>query len=198
MPLSAALADAALAAAGQARATGRLRRAGAAARCGRCSNCSSAGRRCRRRDTLLRRDAATRARASHLFLYPFAGRLGAPGPGLPARLARRRACSRAPSRSPSTTTAWSCSRAEPSIWHAAVRARPRPCLLSMPSACCDDVLASLNAAELAQRRFREIARVSGLVFQGYPGAAEEQRASCRPRRACSSRCSASTTPATCC
>ncbi|MBG6072342.1 ATP-dependent Lhr-like helicase [Polaromonas sp. CG_9.7] len=32
-----------------------------------------------------------------------------------------------------------------------------------------EVLASLNASELAQRRFREIARVAGLVFQGYPG-----------------------------
>lgn len=31
------------------------------------------------------------------------------------------------------------------------------------------MLASLNATELAQRRFREIARVSGLIFQGYPG-----------------------------
>jgi ATP-dependent Lhr-like helicase len=31
------------------------------------------------------------------------------------------------------------------------------------------VLASLNASELSRRRFREIARVSGLVFQGYPG-----------------------------
>lgn len=32
-----------------------------------------------------------------------------------------------------------------------------------------DMLASLNAAELAKRHFREIARVAGLVFQGYPG-----------------------------
>ncbi|MDB5827815.1 MAG: ligase-associated damage response box helicase, partial [Variovorax sp.] len=32
-----------------------------------------------------------------------------------------------------------------------------------------EVLESLNASELAQRRFREIARVSGLIFQGYPG-----------------------------
>jgi ATP-dependent Lhr-like helicase len=32
-----------------------------------------------------------------------------------------------------------------------------------------EVLASLNASELARRRFREIARVSGLVFQGFPG-----------------------------
>ncbi|MES2787478.1 MAG: ligase-associated DNA damage response DEXH box helicase [Pseudomonadota bacterium] len=33
----------------------------------------------------------------------------------------------------------------------------------------NDVLASLNSTELAQRRFREIARVAGLVFSGYPG-----------------------------
>ena len=33
----------------------------------------------------------------------------------------------------------------------------------------DDVLASLNSSELAQRRFREIARIAGLVFTGYPG-----------------------------
>lgn len=38
-----------------------------------------------------------------------------------------------------------------------------------------DVLASLNSSELAQRRFREIARVAGLVFTGYPGAAKSTR-----------------------
>ena len=32
------------------------------------------------------------------------------------------------------------------------------------------MLHSLNSGELAQRRFREIARVAGLVFTGYPGA----------------------------
>lgn len=32
-----------------------------------------------------------------------------------------------------------------------------------------DVEQSLNAAELARRQFREIARVAGLVFSGYPG-----------------------------
>ncbi|MEO5696071.1 MAG: ligase-associated DNA damage response DEXH box helicase [Burkholderiaceae bacterium] len=32
-----------------------------------------------------------------------------------------------------------------------------------------EVLASLNAGELAQRRFREIARVAGLIFQSFPG-----------------------------
>ena len=37
------------------------------------------------------------------------------------------------------------------------------------AALLQEVLASLNATELARRRFREIARVSGLIFQGYPG-----------------------------
>ena len=32
-----------------------------------------------------------------------------------------------------------------------------------------DVLDSLNSTELAKRRFREIARVSGMIFSGYPG-----------------------------
>jgi ATP-dependent Lhr-like helicase len=39
-----------------------------------------------------------------------------------------------------------------------------------PDNLLHDVLASLNPTELAQRRFREIARVAGLVFSGYPGA----------------------------
>jgi ATP-dependent Lhr-like helicase len=39
----------------------------------------------------------------------------------------------------------------------------------------DDVLASLNAAELSKRQFREIARVAGLVFQGYPGQPKTNR-----------------------
>ncbi len=37
-----------------------------------------------------------------------------------------------------------------------------------------EVLASLNATELARRRFREIARIAGLIFQSHPG---EQRSS---------------------
>jgi ATP-dependent Lhr-like helicase len=38
-----------------------------------------------------------------------------------------------------------------------------------PASLEDDLLASLNAGELARRRFREIARIAGLVFQGFPG-----------------------------
>jgi ATP-dependent Lhr-like helicase len=33
----------------------------------------------------------------------------------------------------------------------------------------EDVLAALNASEMARHRFRDIARIAGLVFQGYPG-----------------------------
>jgi ATP-dependent Lhr-like helicase len=39
----------------------------------------------------------------------------------------------------------------------------------------DDMLASLNAAELSKRQFREVARVAGLVFQGYPGQPKTNR-----------------------
>ena len=33
----------------------------------------------------------------------------------------------------------------------------------------EDILASMNAAEMARRQFREIARIAGLTFHGYPG-----------------------------
>src|SRR6185369_14114278 len=39
----------------------------------------------------------------------------------------------------------------------------------------EDMIASLNAAELSKRQFREIARVAGLVFQGYPGQPKTNR-----------------------
>ena len=38
-----------------------------------------------------------------------------------------------------------------------------------------DVIASLNASELAQRRFREIARIAGLVFNGFAGASKSAK-----------------------
>jgi ATP-dependent Lhr-like helicase len=38
-----------------------------------------------------------------------------------------------------------------------------------------EILQSLNASELAQRRFREIARVSGLIFQSHPGEKRSSR-----------------------
>jgi ATP-dependent Lhr-like helicase len=50
----------------------------------------------------------------------------------------------------------------------------QPVLLSTDG-LLGDVLASLNSGQLAQRRFREIARVAGLVFGGYPGAPKSLR-----------------------
>lgn len=39
-----------------------------------------------------------------------------------------------------------------------------------PANLVDDLLASVNATELAKRQFREVARIAGLIFTGYPGA----------------------------
>lgn len=39
----------------------------------------------------------------------------------------------------------------------------------------EDLFACLNSAELARRQFREIARIAGLVFQGYPGSGKSTR-----------------------
>lgn len=47
--------------------------------------------------------------------------------------------------------------------------------LLSPRALVDDVPASLNATEMAKRQFREIARVAGLVFPGYPHAGKTAR-----------------------
>jgi len=38
-----------------------------------------------------------------------------------------------------------------------------------------DMLQSINAVELAQRRFRDIARIAGLIFTGYPGREKKSR-----------------------
>ncbi len=39
----------------------------------------------------------------------------------------------------------------------------------------DELLASLNATEMARRRFREIARIAGLIFQSHPGERRSSR-----------------------
>ena len=39
----------------------------------------------------------------------------------------------------------------------------------------EDLLTSLNTSEAAQRQFRDIARIAGLVFQGYPGSGKSTR-----------------------
>ena len=44
-----------------------------------------------------------------------------------------------------------------------------------PENLVDDLLACLNSGELARRQFREIARIAGLVFSGYPGQGKSAR-----------------------
>ncbi|MES2415688.1 MAG: ligase-associated DNA damage response DEXH box helicase [Pseudomonadota bacterium] len=114
--------------------------------------------------TLLAEVLKTRE-GTHLFLYPFAGRhvhLGL-----------------------ANLLAWRVARHEPRTFSIAVNdygfellsaaevdwpaLLPEVLQVQSDDMLLHDVLASLNASELAQRRFREIARVSGLIFQGYPG-----------------------------
>ncbi len=106
----------------------------------------------------------------HVFLYPFAGRHA--HLGLASLLAWRAA-----RQSPATFSlafndyGLELLSATPVDWAALLGTGD----LFATDTLMDDVLASLNASELAQRRFREIARVSGLVFQGYPGAHKSTR-----------------------
>ncbi|WP_122413871.1 ligase-associated DNA damage response DEXH box helicase [Pseudomonas viridiflava] len=120
------------------------------------------------RDTLLAETLKSRE-GWHLFLYPFAGRhvhLGL-----------------------ASLLAWRLSRHQPLTFSIAVNDYGLELLsaseLDWAQVLEDDlfsevdlmadIIASLNAGELALRRFREIARISGLVFSGYPGAAKSNR-----------------------
>lgn len=121
-------------------------------------------------DTLLAELLKTRE-GWHLFLYPFAGRLVHLG------LA--------------SLVAWRVAQHQPRTFSIAVNdygfellcaaELDWPALLPQVLApvhepqLLHEVLASLNATELARRRFREIARVSGLIFQGYPGERRSSR-----------------------
>ena len=102
----------------------------------------------------------------HLFLYPFEGRLV--HEGLSALFAYRMA------QLTPISFAFSCNDygfelVSPD--RAPVEQALEAGLLSTAH-LLHDVLQSLNAAELARRQFREIARVAGLVFSGYPGQAK--------------------------
>lgn len=105
----------------------------------------------------------------HLYLYPFAGRLV--HLGLASLLAWRMSKLQANSFSFSVNDyGFELLSAEaPLLDGARLRA------LFDDADLLRDVLDSLNSGELAQRRFREIARVAGLVFSGYPGAPKSTR-----------------------
>lgn len=105
----------------------------------------------------------------HLFIYPFAGR------NVHTGLAQ--------------LLAWRLSQGEPNTFSLSVNDYGLEILAAKPmgedpaarnglfdsAELLRDVLASLNSGQLAQRRFREIARVAGLVFGGYPGAPKSLR-----------------------
>lgn len=105
----------------------------------------------------------------HLYLYPFAGRHV--HVGLASLLAWRLAQLRPNTFSMSVNDhGFELLAAEP--------VDPQPLLDGSAyrrDGLLHDVLASLNSGELALRRFREIARVAGLVFTGYPGAPRSTR-----------------------
>lgn len=112
----------------------------------------------------------------HLYLYPFAGRLA--NLGLASLLALRLGRMQPATFSIAVNDyGFELATATEIGWREALR--PARGLLADDD-LLPDVLASLNAGELVARRFREIARVGGLVFQGYPGqpkAARELQAS---------------------
>jgi ATP-dependent Lhr-like helicase len=111
----------------------------------------------------------------HLFIYPFAGRNVHIGL---AQLLAWRLTHRRPDKADAANT-FSLSANDFGI--EILAARPLDLAdadfeaLFCGRELMSDVLASLNTGELAQRRFREIARVAGLVFSGYPGAPKTMR-----------------------
>jgi ATP-dependent Lhr-like helicase len=119
-------------------------------------------------NTLLVERFASRE-GQHLFLYPFAGRYVHIGLG--------------------SLLAWRLARDKPNTFSISINDYGLELLSAEPvdvaplldgslfaeGELLHDVLASLNSTELARRRFREIARVAGLIFTGYPGAPKSTR-----------------------
>jgi ATP-dependent Lhr-like helicase len=105
----------------------------------------------------------------HFFCYPFAGRTAHIGLG--ALLAWRVAREKPGTFSISMNDyGFELLSAQPFDWAAELESG----LLSLEE-LDHDILASLNSSELSKRRFREIARVSALVFQGHPGQQKSAR-----------------------
>ena len=105
----------------------------------------------------------------HLFIYPLEGRLV--HEGLAALFAYR--MSRlVPITFAMSSNDWGIELLSPS--EPPLAASLEAGLLS-PENLIDDLPASLNAAEMAKRQFREIARVAGLVFPGLPRSGKTAR-----------------------
>ena len=112
---------------------------------------------------------------SHLFIYPFAGRHAHVGL---ASLLAWRAARHQPATFSIAINDYGLELLAPEDidWRVLWRRPADPAAgLLREAGLLEDILASLNAGELASRRFREIARVAGLVFQGYPGQPKSAR-----------------------
>ncbi|HOL28373.1 MAG TPA: ligase-associated DNA damage response DEXH box helicase [Phycisphaerae bacterium] len=105
----------------------------------------------------------------HFFIYPFEGRLvhEGLGPLIACRLTRVMPCS--------ITTAATDYGFELLANVDTVPDETRWRRLLSPEGLLDDLHACLNATELVGRQFRDIARIAGLVFSGYPGQARPMR-----------------------
>ena len=105
----------------------------------------------------------------HLYFFPFEGRLV--HEGLAALIAWRL------SRHAAITFSISAN----DYGFELLSAEPAPLDEALPAGLldvhnlADDLPSSLNAAEMARRQFREIARVAGLVFPGYPRSGKTAR-----------------------
>jgi ATP-dependent helicase Lhr and Lhr-like helicase len=115
------------------------------------------------RDHQLLIEQVDHRRSRHFFLYPLAGRLTHEGLGalISTRLARR-----TPVSAQATPTDYGIEllcetpvEIDEPLWRE---------LLSSEN-LLEDLLESLNSAELARRHFREIARIAGLTSVGHPG-----------------------------
>ncbi|MEZ4472562.1 MAG: ligase-associated DNA damage response DEXH box helicase [bacterium] len=109
-------------------------------------------------------ELCTTADGSHLFVYPFAGRAAHEGMAalLALRLGRRRKAS------------FTLSMNDHGFELLCEGAYPYADLLGEADAfsdadLLDDVQAAVNLGEMARRRFRDTARIAGLVFSGFPG-----------------------------
>lgn len=114
-------------------------------------------------------ECTTSREGHHLFVYPFAGRLVHEG------LA--------------TLLAWRISRSQPVTFTLSFNDYGFELLAPdavpvdagqlrdwlCPEGLAEDLVEALNVSEIARRRFRDIARVAGLVFQGYPGSGKSAR-----------------------
>ena len=111
----------------------------------------------------------------HLFMYPFEGR--AVHAGLAALLAYRMAKHQANTFSIGFNDyGFELLAPQSTDWALLFNAESgKELTLFSTDMLLEDVLLSLNATELSQRRFREIARIAGLVFQGYPGQPKSNR-----------------------